>query len=59
MRWTAIRKFELINAVRRGTRAKTSVLMQHGISEDEWQEWLVAYEAGGVDKLKVTKRQRK
>ena len=59
MRWTARRKFELINAVRRGTRAKASVLTQHGISEDEWQEWLVAYMAGGVDKLKVTKRQRK
>ena len=54
-----MRKFELINAVRRGKRAKASVLTQHGISEGEWQEWLVAYEAGGVGKLKVTKRQRK
>ena len=46
-RWTARRKEELIKAIGTGQMSQAAALQQHGISEDEFAEWLQRYGAGG------------
>ena len=45
-RWTARRKQELIEAIGTGQVAKEEALHEHGLSEDEFAEWLRRYGAG-------------
>ena len=58
MRWTFKRKAEAIEKVRMAPDALRqstldALLSAHGITEDEWQSWLRAFDAAGKAGLKV------
>jgi hypothetical protein len=55
-RWTTAKKFYLIHGVELKIVSKDDVLSAHGITIDEWNDWVRRYDGGGVGNLKVTRR---
>ena len=59
MRWTPVKKFELIRTYRRGLyREVSEILAAHRISIEEFDSWLRRFECLGIDGLKITKTAR-
>ena len=57
MRWTFRRKAEIVAAVQAGTVTATELELRHGISAEELATWITAYDAHGLDGLRVIKRE--
>jgi transposase-like protein len=57
MRWTFRRKAGIVAAVQAGTVTATELELRHGISAEELATWITAYDAHGLDGLRVIKRE--
>lgn len=55
-RWTNHRKAAVVRAIAVGMVSATEACERYGLSSAELTEWVLAYETGGVEALKVTRR---
>jgi transposase-like protein len=58
MRWTTMRKAEIIEAIQSGSLTPTEAMCQHGLSEEELAAWMRDYLSHGRAGLRVTKLQQ-
>ena len=58
-RWVASRKTQLVLAVRGGLLERREVLDRYGISDEEFQCWMSAYEKRGAAGLRATRGARR
>ncbi len=54
-RWTALRKFQVVNAVRAGALAPQTARERYGISMEELRDWLLKEQLLGHSALRVTR----
>jgi transposase-like protein len=58
VRWTHLRKASVVLDVRLGVTTIAAACAEHGLTFAELDEWLRAYDAFGLDGLKVTRLQK-
>jgi Protein of unknown function (DUF1153) len=54
-RWTPLRKYQVVNAVRAGALAQQAARELYDISEEELRDWLLKDQSLGLSALRVTK----
>ncbi len=57
-RWVASRKAAVVRAVDNGLISQEEALARYALSEDEFQSWINAVRAHGVEALRVTALQK-
>lgn len=57
-RWVASRKEIVVQAVAHGLISRAVAVERYGLSEEEFDSWIRAVDAHGVDALKVTALQK-
>lgn len=57
-RWVASRKAAVVRAVSAGLISRQSALQTYGLSEDEFDSWIMAVETHGEAALRATALQR-
>lgn len=57
-RWTALRKAEVVTAVRGGLMSVDAACAVHVMSKEELLDWIGAWDQHGLKALRATRRQR-
>ncbi|MCP9482039.1 DUF1153 domain-containing protein [Shimia sp. CNT1-13L.2] len=57
-RWVASRKAAVVRGVAYGLITKAEALARYGLSEEEFEQWVVAVREHGVEALKATLLQK-
>lgn len=55
-RWVASRKAAMVEAVRAGALTVDDLERSHGVTAEEWADWVARYDRGGAPELKATSR---
>lgn len=57
-RWVASRKAAVVDAVHYGLMPKAEAIKRYGLTEEEFDSWVVAFRQHGRNALKVTQLQK-